>query len=55
VFAWPGIGRAMYQAVLERDVPLIEGGVILLALVFVIANIIVDVSYAVLDPRIRLK
>jgi peptide/nickel transport system permease protein len=55
VFAWPGIGRAMFQAVGERDVPLIEGGVILLALVFVIANIIVDVSYAVLDPRIRLK
>jgi peptide/nickel transport system permease protein len=55
VFAWPGIGRAMFQAVLERDVPLIEGGVIMLALVFVIANIIVDVSYAFLDPRIRLK
>jgi peptide/nickel transport system permease protein len=55
VFAWPGIGRAMFQAVGERDVPLIEGGVILLALVFVIANIIVDVSYASLDPRIRLK
>jgi len=55
VFAWPGIGRAMFQAVLERDVPLIEGGVILLAFVFVIANIVVDVSYAALDPRIRLK
>jgi len=55
VFAWPGIGRAMFQAVGERDVPLIEGGVILLALVFVITNIIVDVSYVALDPRIRLK
>ena len=55
VFAWPGIGRAMYQAVLERDVPLIEGGVIMLAFVFVLANIVVDVSYAFLDPRIRLK
>jgi peptide/nickel transport system permease protein len=55
VFAWPGIGRAMFEAVGERDVPLIEGGVILLALVFVIANIIVDVSYAALDPRIRFK
>ncbi len=54
VFAWPGIGRAMFQAVLERDVPLIEGGVIVLALIFVIANIVVDVSYAALDPRIRL-
>jgi len=55
VFAWPGIGRAMFQAVSERDVPLIEGGVIMLALIFVVANIVVDVSYAVLDPRIRLK
>jgi len=55
VFAWPGIGRAMFQAIGERDVPLIEGGVILLAFVFVIANIVVDVSYAYLDPRIRLK
>ena len=55
VFAWPGIGRAMFQAIGERDVPLIEGGVIMLAFVFVVANIIVDVSYAALDPRIRLK
>lgn len=55
VFAWPGIGRAIFEAVGKRDVPLIEGGVILLAFVFVIANIVVDVSYAALDPRIRLR
>jgi peptide/nickel transport system permease protein len=55
VFAWPGIGRTMFEAVFERDVPLIEGGVLVLALIFVVANIVVDVSYAALDPRIRLK
>ena len=55
VFAWPGIGRAMIDALRMRDVPVIEGGVIMLALAFVLANLLVDVTYSFLDPRVRLE
>jgi peptide/nickel transport system permease protein len=55
VFAWPGIGRAMVDAIRTRDVPLIEGGVIVLSLSFVLINLLVDVSYSFIDPRIRLE
>ncbi|MFC1694013.1 ABC transporter permease [Candidatus Latescibacterota bacterium] len=55
VFAWPGLGRATVDAIRMRDVPIVEGCVIFLAFIFVIANLAVDLSYAVLDPRIRLE
>ena len=55
VFAWPGIGRAMVDAIRMRDVPVIEGGVILLSLSFVLINLLVDISYSVIDPRVRLE
>jgi len=55
VFAWPGVGRAMIDALRVRDVPVIEGGVIILALAFVLANLMVDVTYSFLDPRVRLE
>ena len=55
VFAWPGVGRAMIDALRVRDVPVIEGGVIMLALAFVLANLLVDVTYSFLDPRVRLE
>jgi peptide/nickel transport system permease protein len=55
VFAWPGIGRAMVDAIRMRDVPVIEGGVILLSLSFVFINLLVDVSYSAIDPRIRIE
>ena len=54
VFAWPGLGRATVDAIRMRDLPVVEGCVIFLAFIFVIANLIVDLSYAWLDPRIRL-
>ncbi len=54
VFAWPGLGRAVVDAIRERDLPVVEGCVIFMAFVFVIANLLVDLSYAWLDPRIRL-
>jgi peptide/nickel transport system permease protein len=54
VFAWPGLGRATVDAIRVRDLPVVEGCVMFLAFVFVIANLIVDLSYAWLDPRIRL-
>ncbi|MBW7995748.1 MAG: ABC transporter permease [Candidatus Glassbacteria bacterium] len=54
VFAWPGIGRAIYDAILVRDLPVVEGGVIFLAFVFVAANLVIDLLYAWIDPRVRL-
>ena len=54
VFGWPGIGRAIYEAILYRDLPVVEGGVIFLAFVFVTANLAIDLIYAWIDPRVRL-
>jgi len=53
VFAWPGIGRFMVDAIKARDFPVIQGGVLLLAVTFVMVNLAVDVLYSVVDPRIR--
>jgi peptide/nickel transport system permease protein len=53
IFAWPGVGRWMYEAVTTRDYQVIQSGVLLLALIFVIVNLLVDISYALLNPRIR--
>lgn len=53
VFAWPGVGRLLVDAVLARDYPIIQGTVLLIAATFVLLNVLVDVLYAVLDPRIR--
>jgi peptide/nickel transport system permease protein len=53
IFSWPGIGRVIYLAVLQRDAPVVIGGTLILVLVFVFINLIVDIVYAVLDPRIR--
>ncbi len=55
VFAWPGLGRATVDAIRVRDLPVVEGCVIFLAFIFVMANLLVDLSYAWLDPRIRLE
>lgn len=53
VFGWPGIARLTVTAVLDRDFPLIQGSVLWLAVVFIAANLLVDLVYAVIDPRIR--
>jgi len=52
VFAWPGVGRLLVQAISTRDYTLVEGGVLVLAVTFVLTNLVVDVAYAYLDPRI---
>lgn len=54
VFAWPGLGRLVYHAVAARDYPVIQGAVLLIAALFLLVNLIVDLLYAVVDPRIRL-
>jgi len=53
IFAWPGIGKWVYDAILGRDYPVVQGGTLLIALIFVLANLLVDMSYAYLDPRIH--
>jgi peptide/nickel transport system permease protein len=54
VFAWPGIGRMAIQAVAARDYPLVQGVVLVAAVIFVTLNLVVDLLYAWLDPRVRL-
>lgn len=53
VFAWPGVGRLIVQAVLQRDYPVVQAGVFVLAMIFVTVNLLVDLLYQLLDPRIR--
>jgi peptide/nickel transport system permease protein len=53
IFAWPGIGRLVVEAIFNRDFPVVQGVVLVVSLIFVAVNVLVDVSYAVLDPRIR--
>lgn len=53
VFAWPGIGRLMVDAIMTRDLLVVQGSVVVLALVFVTVNLLVDLAYSLLDPRIR--
>ena len=55
VFAWPGLGRLVFDAVASRDYPVIQGAVLLIAAMFLLVNLVVDVLYAVIDPRIRLS
>ncbi|EPC8953288.1 ABC transporter permease [Cronobacter sakazakii] len=54
IFAWPGIGRLAVQAIQNRDFPLVQGVVLLAALTFVVVNLLIDLLYLVLNPRIRL-
>lgn len=53
IFAWPGVGRLAFEAISNRDMPLINGCMLLFATVFVVVNAVVDVLYAVANPRIR--
>lgn len=53
VFSWPGMGRLMYDAVLRRDYPILEATFLLFAVAVVVANLISDLAYQVLDPRVR--
>jgi peptide/nickel transport system permease protein len=55
VFAWPGIGRLLYEGITFRDFPVVQGVVILGGIMIVSVNFVVDILYAVIDPRIRLE
>jgi peptide/nickel transport system permease protein len=53
IFSWPGLGRLVVDRILFRDYPVVQGSVLVIALIFVIVNLLVDMSYAFLDPRIH--
>ena len=53
IFAWPGVGRLLIQAINFRDYPLVQGCILLISVTYVTMNLVVDVAYAWLDPRIR--
>ena len=53
IFAWPGIGRLVVEAIFNRDFPVVQGVVLVVSLIFVTVNLLVDLAYAALDPRIR--
>jgi peptide/nickel transport system permease protein len=55
VFAFPGIGTWLVDAIKARNYPVLQGGILFIALVFVLVNLVVDLSYALLNPRIRLS
>ncbi len=55
IFAWPGLGRLTLDAVTQRDYPLLQGAIFFAGVVFVFLNLAVDLSYLVIDPRVRLE
>ena len=52
IFSWPGIGKWVYDSILGRDYPIVQGVTLLIAIIFLLVNLLVDLSYALLDPRI---
>lgn len=55
IFGWPGIGRYIYDAIQSRDYPVVQSGILVIATIFVLINLIVDLLYAVFDPRIKYR
>ena len=53
VFSWPGVGRLIVNAISQRDFPVVQGSVLMLAVVFAVVNLLVDLSYSLINPRIR--
>jgi peptide/nickel transport system permease protein len=55
VFAWPGMGTWLVEAIENRNYPVLQGGILFLAIIFVLVNLLVDLSYALINPRIRVS
>ena len=55
VFAIPGMGSWLKEAIFNRDYPVLQGGILFLAVVFVFVNLLVDITYALLNPRVRVS
>ena len=55
VFSWPGVGRLLYDAVMKRDYPLLQGVFLVFAVAVVLANFVVDMIYGFIDPRVKIR
>jgi len=55
IFAWPGVGKWMYDAVMQRDYMVIQGGTLIIATIFIVINLFVDLLYAVINPKISIQ
>ena len=55
VFSLPGVGRLVVQSILRRDYPVIQGVILVIVVLYMVINLLVDLAYARLDPRVRLK
>jgi len=55
VFAWPGVGRLLYEGIAFRDFPVVQANILISGFMIVLANLVVDILYAVIDPRIRFE
>jgi len=55
VFSWPGVGRLMYDALITRDYPILQGSFLVVTAVALVANFIADITYAFLDPRVKIR
>jgi ABC-type dipeptide/oligopeptide/nickel transport system permease component len=53
VFAWPGVGRLLIESILNRDYPVVEAAVFVFALIYIALNLVVDLLYGLIDPRVR--
>ena len=53
IFSWPGVGQLAVNSILQRDFPVVQGTVLLVTVAFVVTNLIIDIAYAWVDPRIR--
>ena len=53
IFSWPGLGLLVYNSISQRDYPVIQAGVLVLAIALVLINVLVDTAHAAIDPRIR--
>ena len=55
IFAWPSVGRVIYEAIIQRDYPMIQSGVLVLGVFVVLTNLVFDVAYRFLNPRVELN
>ncbi|HVC00193.1 MAG TPA: ABC transporter permease, partial [Candidatus Dormibacteraeota bacterium] len=55
IFSWPGIGRLAVNAIESRDYPLLQGCILVIAVSYVLVNLLTDIVYAVVDPRVRFR
>jgi ABC-type dipeptide/oligopeptide/nickel transport system permease component len=54
-FSWPGLGRLTVDAINARDYPLVQGCILMIALTYIVANLLTDLAYRLLDPRIKVE